>query len=299
MNRDACWVCGCARSRLARARALDRPLAPDDLRISDARYGLTLELRRCAACGFLYARGEDVAELTSLYRAMDDDGYVDSEGPRRVQMRWLVDRARHLHPAARSLLDVGAGSGLLVAAATDVGMQAVGVEPSRSLARRARTLGVGVHEGVLPHAALDGHRFDIVTLIDVIEHVADPIGLLRGCAARLRPDGRLIVVTPDVSSLAARLLGARWWHARLAHVSFFEPRTLTSAAAGAGLEPVSSLRPPWTFELGYLAERLEAYAPVGPLRRAVAATPVLRSALGVHVPLNLHDSLLMALKRRA
>ena len=56
------------------------------------------------------------------------------------------------------------------------------------------------------------------------------------------------VVTPDVGSVAARLMRHRWWHFRAAHIGYFNHRTLAAAAAKAGLRVVSTRRPVWYFK---------------------------------------------------
>jgi SAM-dependent methyltransferase len=150
---------------------------------------------------------------------------------------------------------------------------------------------------VLPHPALEGKQFDIVSVIDVIEHVSDPLALLREASAYLAPGGVLAVVTPDVGSVAARLLGQRWWHFRLAHVCYFNKRSAAEVFERAGLRVRSERRAGWFFDVGYLAERMERYLPVGGLNRLVRGTPGLRAVYKLVIPLNLRDSFLILLSR--
>jgi 2-polyprenyl-3-methyl-5-hydroxy-6-metoxy-1,4-benzoquinol methylase len=212
-------------------------------------------------------------------------------------MRSLIQCAVDSHPTAATLLDVGAAAGLLLREAKAAGLDAEGVEPSESLVRAARDDELKIHAGVLPHPALAQKHFDIVTLIDVIEHVADPVALLRDASAYLAPGGVIVTVTPDVGSLAARLLGQRWWHFRLAHVCYFNRRSLESAVASAHLKIRSRQRAKWYFEVGYLADRLCQYLPIGALNRAIRKTPGLRSLYDIVIPLNLGDSFLVVLER--
>jgi SAM-dependent methyltransferase len=141
----------------------------------------------------------------------------------------------------------------------------------------------------------DDERFDLVTLVDVVEHVSDPVGLLHDAGDRLSGRGRLLVVTPDVGSVAARVLRERWWHLRLAHVGYFTRATLTRALALAGLVPESWWRPGWTFEVGYLGERVGEYLPPARwiTRRAAGST-----VLGWTIPLNVRDSWAVIARRR-
>lgn len=284
---DACWICGNPRTEPIVGSPPGEPLTPDDLRISDKRYGLTLPLQRCDGCGFVFAQRDHLPVLTDLYAELDDAEYGASAEGRRRQMAHLLRWATAGRRGGERLLDVGAASGILLKEAAARGLDGVGVEPSRALAQRARDNGLVVYDGVLPHPELDDATFDIVTLIDVVEHVADPITLLAECRRVLGPGGRLVVVTPDLGSVAARALGRRWWHRRLAHVGYFDRSTLTLALGRAGLTPERWARPRWYFPVGYLFSRVLEYVPGASLSGGGQSVP---ASGGFVIPLNLRDS---------
>ncbi len=294
---QVCRVCGKTDSLPWKQRNLDRSLTPDDFMITDARYGVTLSLLRCRECGFIYADDGEVDQLTEFYRQINDPSYEEGEGFRGLQMRWLLRHCRAARPDARTLLDVGAAAGLLLREAEALDFEAEGVEPSESLSETARNAGLAVHQGVLPHESLEGRKFEVVTAIDVIEHVADPVALMKISAAYLAPDGILAIVTPDVGSIAARLFGQRWWHLRLAHVCYFNRHSLEAAIASAGLRIVGRRRAKWFFEMGYLADRVAQYLPVAGLNRVLRKTPLVRSLYELVIPLNLFDSFFYILER--
>lgn len=284
---DVCWVC--ASSRLERAKAADvgRELVASDFAITDDRYGRTGELVRCLDCGFLEC--PSLAHALDYYEALEDRGYEESRAPRALQMRKLLE-SLGLAAGAR-LLDVGAGSGILVEQALAAGYRAEGIEPSHWLVEAARERGLPVHEGALPSPAIRG-PYDVVTLVDVIEHVSQPVELLAQARALLAPGGVVAIVTPDLGSVAARAMGWRWWHFRVAHIGYFDRGTLGRACARAGLRVERFSRPAWYFEAAYLWERFGRYLPRALRVRAPRA-------LGrVVVPLNLRDSWL-ALARAA
>ena len=104
-------------------------------------------------------------------------------------------------------------------------------------------------------------------------------------------------MTPDVGSLAARLLGERWWHFRLAHVCYFNRKSLDAAVAAAGLRVAGRRRAKWFFETGYLADRMNQYLPVGGLNRLLRRTPGIRALYEVVIPLNLGDSFFLVLEK--
>jgi SAM-dependent methyltransferase len=283
-----CWVCD------ARALVLKKPsdvsaMQPEDFAISDARYGRTAAVYQCQDCGFLECA--DMSDVVSYYEALEDRAYMASRPERLLQARRLLqDVARMTGCDLRGLrlLDVGAGSGPLVEEALAGGVRAEGVEPSQWLCARATALGLPVHHGVLPHRDVSG-PFDVVTLVDVIEHTTDPVSLLRHAAAEVAPGGVVVLVTPDVSSVAARLLGWRWWHFRLAHVGYYSRGTLERLCQRAGLRAASIGRPGWVLPLPYLLERVERYLPF--------RLPRVRRLASVAVPFNLRDSILLIARR--
>jgi len=285
---NRCWVCGSERTSALAQGDPGVVMTSADLRITDKRYGLTLPLTRCDRCGFVFARRESLPDLVALYEGLDDEEYESSDRGRRRQMEHLLRWAtRDLAPGAR-LLDVGAATGLLVAEAQAMGYRGVGIEPSHTLAAQARADGLDVHDGVLGDADVGTDPFDLVTVVDVIEHVDDPVGLLEECRRVVAPGGRLLVVTPDLSSVAASVLKGRWWHRRLAHVGYFDRATLTAALDAAGFTPQRWTRPRWYLPAGYLLTRVRTYLPAGLRGDDTDREGRLANLL---VPLNLFDSL--------
>jgi len=291
-----CWVCGSTRSVPWRARTLARELTPEDFRITDSHYGTTLALRHCRDCDFIFAESEEVHSLTRLYEQLTDPEYEKSQDTRTLQMRWLISEARKIRPDAVSALDIGAGSGLLVAEALRQGLEATGVEPSRALVEVARSQNaVQILAGTFPHPQLAQRRFDLIFLVDVIEHVSNPLELLRDCTAALNPGGVVVVVTPDVFSITARVMGKRWWHFRLAHVGYFSRRSLATVTWAAGLTVLKRFRAKWFFRVYYVAERLSQYLPVTRLNRMADHFGPLHWLYNRVLPVNLHDSTVLFL----
>jgi SAM-dependent methyltransferase len=161
----------------------------------------------------------------------------------------------------------------------------MGVEPSVELQTRAIKHGLNVHLGVLPHPDIHG-PFDIITIVDVIEHVPDPIGLLRQARELLAPNGVLLIATPDRRSLVARLMGWKWWHYRVAHIGYFDRATLEATIIKSGFRLSALKRPGWRFPASYLVDRVTSYAPKALQFRPPAMLDRLI------VPLNLGDSML-------
>lgn len=282
----ACWICGS--KGLARIRESQLPKAIDssDFRITDAGYGITAGVFRCEGCGF---RQCDMGDVLSFYENMSDEGYEETRDTRSLQARRLLEWVAPHRPSGR-LLDIGAGTGILVEEAIKRGFAAAGIEPSRWLSDQAKMRGLPVHHGILPHPELDA-AFDIVTLIDVVEHVSDPVALLRQMRDAMKPDGIGVIVTPDVGSWAPRALGWRWWHYRIAHIGYFERSTLELALRQSGLTPVTWSRPVWYLPGDYVARRLSIYLPKS------VRPPIPKFLAHLTIPLNLFDSLLVIVRK--
>jgi hypothetical protein len=106
----------------------------------------------------------------------------------------------------------------------------------------------------------------------------------------LASDGLIAIVTPDASSVAARVMGWRWWHYRIAHIGYFNPSNLSLLCGRAGLEKVAQKRPGWYFTVAYLRKRLLQYLPAWLLPKADWMDRMV-------VPLNLRDSILLICRR--
>jgi 2-polyprenyl-3-methyl-5-hydroxy-6-metoxy-1,4-benzoquinol methylase len=282
-----CRICGSRELTLVKAANYREQPRSDSFAVTDSNYGVTAAIYRCGSCTFLQC--PELGDVTGYYEELADEAYEAGRPQRSLQSRRILERIRSHRPDGR-LLDVGAGTGMLVEQAVAMGYEAEGVEPSRWMQGRAGERGLPVRLGTFPHPQCKG-PYDVVTLIDVIEHVADPLGLLRSVREALRPGGLLAVVTPDVRSLAARLLGRRWWHFRLVHIGYFDRNTLTLATRQAGLELVAMHRPGWFFPGDYLFERAVKFVLPGARLRSP------RALRRLTVPVNLGDSLLGIYRR--
>ncbi|GFO64361.1 class I SAM-dependent methyltransferase [Geomonas paludis] len=282
-----CRVCGgTCFSTWKDGDVLPEAVSADHFKVTDSSYGTTYAIERCAGCGFYQGSSSDVLEY---YRAMEDPEYESGRIARTRQFRDVIGTLGRFVPSGR-LLDVGAGTGMLVEEALACGYHAEGIEPSRWMSAQARQMGLPVVNGVLPDPRVSG-PFAAATLVDVIEHVTDPAQLLAEVHGLIEPGGYLLLTTPDIESVAARVMGRRWWHFRLAHVSYFSSRTISLLLQRCGFEIVHVSRPTWYFELAYLVERLLTFVPGVNFRLPA------RFAKSV-VPLNLFDSMQIVCRKR-
>lgn len=140
-------------------------------------------------------------------------------------------------PAGSTLLDVGCGSGDFIGRMQQLGWRVRGVEVDATAVEIARGRGLDVHLGDLASMPPD-QTFDVITLAHVIEHVHDPVGLLRRCGSLLGERGRLVMTTPNGVSWGHRRFGRDWLSLDSPrHLHVFNRSAMRRALGEAGLEP--------------------------------------------------------------
>jgi len=228
-----------------------------DFKITDSHYGSRWTFFICRACAFVFANPAPAqGEIERFYAALADDEYSQEDAGRGRNFTAILKRLHPFAPAEAPLLDVGAASGIFLNLAKNAGYRVTGIEPSAALVADAERLyGLKLFCGTVEQFK-SGEKFAVVTLLDVLEHVTDPGALLAALNGFLAPGAMLVIVTPDISSLAARAMGGRWWHYRIAHIHFFNLSSLTWLLEKNGFEIVLRKRFAWNFSLYYLLTRL-------------------------------------------
>lgn len=138
----------------------------------------------------------------------------------------------------KRVLDVGCGNGELLVRMRRLGWEVTGIDPDpRAVSAARQGYELDVQLGTSSNCSLPSGSFDAVTLVHVIEHVADPTALLRECGRLVKPDGVIVVVTPNVASLGRSLFGRNWrgWEPPR-HLTLFGPNHLERCASLSGLK---------------------------------------------------------------
>lgn len=148
-----------------------------------------------------------------------------------------------VNPQGARLLDVGCGRGFFVAAAKNAGFEAEGIDISSTAATYARNeLKVMVHPGQLgptSHPQWEG-LFDVATMWAAIEHVADPLDVLKGAYAALKPHGRFFIDTGlGASPWEQWLAGYSQWYDAPQHLFVFSAKGMVQLLESVGFNVVS------------------------------------------------------------
>lgn len=127
-----------------------------------------------------------------------------------IDAHW-PDAARAAKPlAGKAALDIGCGAGLLCEPLARLGAAVTGVDAAAeniaAASAHAEGMGLDIRYMAGEVAGLDIGQFDLVTSVEVIEHVADKAAFLKDVAARLAPDGLLVMSTPNRTAASRVLL---------------------------------------------------------------------------------------------
>jgi 2-polyprenyl-3-methyl-5-hydroxy-6-metoxy-1,4-benzoquinol methylase len=203
-------------------------------------------LRACAECGQLVSSVNEAGYWESMREFDTSVGTNPVEGAagrRDKRAGKILASIRNVlgdRDGRISLLDVGCSSGVFMAAARARGVDAQGVEPAQKAAKTAQEAGFEVFCGTLEQAEFPAGSFDAVTILEVIEHLRDPVSLLQECLRVLKPGGVLAIGTGNTGSLTVRVLGTEWDYLQIArhggHISFFNPQSMRLLAQRTGFE---------------------------------------------------------------
>jgi len=206
----------------------------------------------CLACGYAHATPmPSEKELEEIYR----HEYYTEEKPLYIEhfvedLEWwnlaYGDRYDTLESALpadrRRILDIGSGPGYFLKHGKDRGWQTLGIEPSLRAAAHSKELGLEIIEDFLnEELATQLGQFDVVHMSEVLEHIPNPLELLRIARDLLAPGGMLCVVVPnDYSPFQKALRTASdfqpWWVAAPHHLNYFNFETAAALVTKVNFE---------------------------------------------------------------
>lgn len=226
----------------------------------------------CEPCGFRHVvplpTAEEIRALytTAYYGETKPDYLVRANADAAWARLGFDDRLdlleQNLPASRRRLLEIGSGPGHFLAHAAARGWDALGVDPSEQACAHARGLGLSVVHGFFDeHLAATLPPCDAVVLTNVLEHIADPLGLLQTARHCLKAGGLACVSVPnDYNAFQTTLRSAAgyapWWVAAPHHLNYFDFAALERLVRRVGLQPVARLT---SFPMEIFALMGEAY----------------------------------------
>lgn len=227
---------------------------------------------QCRRCRLLFA---DPSPTPEYLKQFYEEGYSGgsyqvlkeaTEAYRRSNFQRRLKRLQFHRGSTRPgrLLDVGCGAGLLLEVAQQIGWDIRGVELSQGAVEQApEAIRRRIHLGIPSTAPFPEASFDVVSMLDFIEHCIEPLADLRAAHRLLKDRGLLMLTTPNFSSMPARLMGRHYTYLYPPdHLVYFSPRTIRVALEKTGFETLEVRRAYKSFTLAYIAAKLPYTNPV-------------------------------------
>lgn len=206
----------------------------------------TFRIVECGNCTHQFV--DPMPELESSYSNVVDSVYLDSGRQRVATARYLIKRLMKFGATSNGyLLDVGCNTGFFLDEAAKY-FRCEGIELSGWAADIARERHK-VHSLKLAEFQ-PAQKFDVVTLLGVIEHFEDPLSELERIAQLLSPNGLLVIFTGTRDSLLPRLLKKSWWWYQGMHLQYFTKTSLEKSVKLAGFDPLM-----WHIHTAYFSLR--------------------------------------------
>ncbi len=200
------------------------------------------EVIDCTVCGFKHIVPIPTPEeLEGKYR----EDYYSKEKPLYFERQledidwWNMVYAeryeffeQQLPLTRRRILDIGSGPGFFLKLGKERGWKTLGIEPSQQAAEHARSMGLEIVNEFLSQDNADRlGTFDVVHLHQMLEHIAEPAGMLRLAYRLLNPKGLLCVITANdynpLQKLLRQHLGYKpWWVVPPDHINYFDFESL-------------------------------------------------------------------------
>jgi 2-polyprenyl-3-methyl-5-hydroxy-6-metoxy-1,4-benzoquinol methylase len=214
---------------------------------AEATTGTRPAVVRCDACGLCYTSPRPTP--AAMHRFYPEDysphrlqPHAKSRKRRKGWTGWLGwnsgVRSALLRLQKGRLLDFGCGGGKFLAEMHADGWQVLGVDLSEAVVERVQQeLGLPALAGDLSAPQIEASSFEVITMRQSLEHVHDPLEVLRQARRLLVPGGTLIVWVPNIDSLPFRWFGPAWYGLDLPrHLTHFTPATLRRMVVEAGFQ---------------------------------------------------------------
>lgn len=266
----------------------------------------TFHIVRCPGCRLMAVANvpEDLSPFYSEGYFTGDttlDGYMDYDHDKEVTTKTyqhFLDSIGSFLAADthKTMFEVGCATGFFMKLAEDVGWKAEGIDISDYAVKKAVSRGLVASTATLELYRPSQH-FGAVVMQDVIEHVKDPVDMVRRAANLIEQNGLLAVTTPDASSLWARVWG-KHWHAFVPpqHLFYFTGKNLTSILEKNGFKVVYLAHHGKWFTLPYIVRLLYSWTGLKVFSKLAewTARSVFRN---VALPINLRDTIYLIARK--
>jgi 2-polyprenyl-3-methyl-5-hydroxy-6-metoxy-1,4-benzoquinol methylase len=211
---------------------------------------------KCKSCGYAHVhplptQAElDAFYLKNFYQEVKTSYFADYERDQDwwvLNYNWLLDDMAALSGKQSlkglKLLDIGSGPGLFLKAAADIGLDVLGVEPSKEAFEYSKKKHkVNVENVTVENLDPKTGKFDIIHASLVLEHILDPLKFISKSAKLLKKGGLLCIVVPNdfnpVQEINVKMGKNQYWVSPFEHLNYFNRKSLSDLFKKAAMEVV-------------------------------------------------------------
>ncbi len=202
---------------------------------------------QCRKCGLVYQNPQPVfSDLQRRYGKNYFEYEIENErnffrlmllGLKDINFEKLESGILNTSMGGARFMDIGCATGMLLSHMKSRGWITKGVELCRESAEYGiRERGLDIHIGPVENSGTESDSFSVIHFSHLIEHVPDPMALLKEVHRILVPNGYAIVTTPNFHGFQAKLLKKNWRSAIPDHLFLFTPATLREMLKKTGFE---------------------------------------------------------------
>lgn len=191
-------------------------------------------VRACPKCGLgMQYPMPTEKDLAAIY----SENYYDSwGGGQEKEIYWEMKKELYrkliqtceMDQKKGRLLDVGCATGACLEVAQEMEWRVYGIDVNAHAIEmiKKQIPHAEVQCGHLEEARFENDSFDIVVMSDVLEHVANPKSCLTRVGELLKTGGVVVILTPNINSLSAMLMGKKWLHIKQEHLYYFSRKAI-------------------------------------------------------------------------
>lgn len=233
--------------RLPREGTYPCPICAQEGNISrefKRRQDEVLNLMGCPGCGCEYLAPQPSSSwLSEEYHRYYERRFSSVERPKDLFFDELLTGLNRDF-SDKKVLDIGAAEGDLIFALTNrwPAVDAYAIEGNPEAGMYFDRLPCTYYNTDIADWLKEGHQkhFDYIFLFDLLEHVRDPVGIVRDLAQKhLLPGGLMVGTFPSVSSLSKKVLGRLWFQYKVEHLFYFSDRAVTRLEEAGGMQRVA------------------------------------------------------------
>ena len=227
------------------------------------RYRLKFHVNCCNDCGFIFMNPQFTDHVIEnfyseeYFKGRADYSYIDEREIKKYSQYVWNKRIDAIHKYVKNgnFLDIGCSFGGLLESASKY-YNPYGIEMSEYAHSHSREIfGESIHHGTLSDHKFDDNFFSAITMIELIEHLPDPVSAVNECFRLLQSEGVLVVQTANMNGKQAKDLGGNYEYFMPGHLSYFTAQNLTMLLKTAGF---SKIRIYYPVEFGLIPKLLKS-----------------------------------------